>query len=138
MGYCGLECAAASDTACDFFCNVALSVTEALKKEAKKENGPYNTDGCVNAAFFISEVLYPASVHASKYDLATSFFTEELLDSIKEVKKGLENKIKGCDETQKEEWDDEENRISHYSGYKELMEDINNTIDIVTDINTYD
>ena len=130
MGYCGLKSAGCSDTASDFFWSVATSVAKAIKKENPDENGPFNTDGCVNAAYFISEVLYPAAVHGFKNDVGWSFFSNrDMREAVEETQELLKQKIAECDETQKEEWGDEASRLQHFNRYTELAEDIKNYLD---------
>ncbi len=117
MGYCGLEDSGASDLASGFLYSVGDKIAKMLKKESKEDNGCFNTNGSVNAAFFVSEVLRPAAANALENDVASSFFNEDLLDALKQVKKKLQEEIDEADETTVEEWGDEPNRLMHYNRF---------------------
>lgn len=130
MGYCGLESSEASDTASDFLWNISDAVAKHITKELKDKGNEFNTSGAVNCAFFVSEILLPALMSCYDNEHGSSFvINENLIKSIKSVKKELKKEIKASDSKHKDDWDDESNRLEHHNRFKELMYDIDEYLD---------
>ncbi len=125
MGYMGLDSYGASDAAADAMCSMVHAALNSLKKSYKedKDNGPYNTDGDVNVCLIIESGIFDFE--------GVECYVDDYLNFFKEVQESMKKKIKNT-ETNKENWDNENNRLNHLKSYKRLAKSLDTFVEKIS------
>jgi len=122
MGYSGLGCVCDSDVASDLAFDAVSAMAKALRKGMKiKENG-WNTDGCVNVALFIEELIGKKASDISNSLICNDDFIQLAKDDLKLMQEKY-NKAK------KVKWDTGENKKMHLDAYKRMIKSLKRFID---------
>lgn len=98
-----------SDEAYDLFIHVWDSIIDTLRKEKNSKGDSYNTDGIVNVALILQEMV--------KQDSPEDAF-DFLLEIISDLDKYIE-KLKKA-----KNWDDEENKREHIRRFKKVLKNL--------------
>ena len=122
MGYSGLSCVCDSDTASDLAYGAVSAMAEALRKDLKTKESMWNTDGCVNVALFIEELI---GKKAS--DIPTFLISND--DLVQLAKDDLELIQKKHERAKKVECDNEESKKMHLKAYERMIKSLERFLD---------
>lgn len=106
MGYMDISICG-SDNAAAMLSNISQAVVKELKKEIKKKDNEFNTDGIVNVALFFEEVIIKAK--------NLFIYEDEIVALAKKTCEGLDNLIDEAKKVSDTEWDSKDYHIKRYS-----------------------
>lgn len=122
MGYSGLSCVGDSDMASDLAYGAVSAMAKALRKDLNTKENDWNTDGCVNIALFIEELI-----GKKDSDILVSLVSNDALVQL--AKDDLELMQKKHKKAKKEKCDDAESKSMHLKAYKRMIKSLERFLD---------
>lgn len=109
----GLKEVGDSDRASDLLYAAQMAFIIVLKKDAKIKENTYNTSGHVNIALIVESGVFKEYPSYILEKLPWLYITTELAKDIKD-----------SDESTKDKWMHEKNRIEHHEAYKRMLKNV--------------